>query len=58
VKTALATGNPNHVIPIEGRDAPMAVIDQAVTVIAPGGSVFLEKPEDTYDALKCRECDK
>ena len=58
VKTALATGNPNHVIPIEGRDAPMAVIDQAVTVIAPGGSVFLEEPEDTYDALKCRECDK
>jgi hypothetical protein len=55
--TALKTNNPNATIPIPGRSA-MNVVDNQVTVISPAGVVFLEKPDDTLTALKCRECDK
>ncbi len=37
---------------------PMNVIDKEVTVISPAGGVYLEKPEDTLNALLCRKCDK
>ena len=57
LKGALASGDPNAVIKIPGR-TDMNVVDEKVTVIAPGGSVYLEKKEDTMDALKCRECEK
>jgi hypothetical protein len=57
LKGALQSGNAHQKIEIPGRN-PMSVVDKDVTVIAPGGSVYLKEPEDTYDALKCRECDK
>jgi len=57
LKTALQTNNPNASIPIPDR-SPMNVVDKEMTVISPAGVVFLEKPDDTLLALKCRECDK
>ncbi len=57
LKTALRNNDPNATIPIPGRSG-MNVVDKEVTVISPAGVVFLEKPQDTLDALKCRECDK
>ncbi len=57
LKKALVTNNPHAVIPIPNRSA-MNVVDKEVTVISPAGVVFLEKPEDTLVALKCRECEK
>jgi uncharacterized Zn-binding protein involved in type VI secretion len=57
LKTALQTNNPNASIPIPGRSS-MNVVDKEVTVISPAGVLFLEKPDDTMTALKCRECDK
>jgi hypothetical protein len=38
----------------EGRSLP--VIEAGVSVIAPAGTVYLEKPEDTVNALLCSEC--
>ena len=57
LKKALVTNNPHATIPIPNRSA-MNVVDKEVTVISPAGVVFLEKPEDTLVALKCRECEK
>jgi len=57
LKKALKNNDPNATIPIPNRSA-MNVVDKEVTVISPAGVVFLEKPQDTLDALKCRECDK
>lgn len=44
-------------VPITGRN-PMKAFDDKVSVIAPGGVVYLETQQDTFDALKCQECDK
>ncbi len=49
--------NPKELVPIPGRKG-MKVFDDNVTVVAPGGTVYLEEQEDTFNALKCRECDK
>jgi hypothetical protein len=57
VKASLQTKDYNRTIDIPGRN-PMQVMDDKVTVIGPGGTVFLEKPEDTAAALTCSECDK
>jgi hypothetical protein len=57
LKSALQTNNPNATIAIPGRSG-MNVVDNKVTVISPAGVVFLDKPDDTLTALKCRECDK
>lgn len=56
MKAALSSGNVSRTIKIPGRTKPMNVIDDKVTVIAPEGNVFLETQQDTFDALKCREC--
>lgn len=49
-------GGHEETVKIEGRN-PMNVFDEDVTVIAPGGTVYLESREETFDALKCRECE-
>jgi len=41
-----------------GQRKAMKVFDKGVTIIAPGGTLHLETDQDTFDALKCRECDK
>ena len=58
LKNALATGNTEANIPIKGRENPMYFVDKEVTVIAPGGPVFLESRQEVFEALKCRECEK
>jgi uncharacterized Zn-binding protein involved in type VI secretion len=57
VKSALQSKDFKRQVKIEGRN-PMNIMDSNVTVIGPGGSVFLEKAEDTATALICSECDK
>ena len=52
-----SNSNPKELVPIPGRKG-MKVFDDNVTVVAPGGTVYLEEQEDTFNALKCRECDK
>lgn len=47
--------NPKELVPIPNRKG-MKVFDDNVTVIAPGGTLYLEEQEDTFNALKCREC--
>jgi hypothetical protein len=49
--------NPSAKIEIPGRNA-MKVFDDKLTVISPGGVVYLETQQDVFDALKCRECDQ
>jgi hypothetical protein len=63
MKEGMAKGKGGHNEAIEFRDEEgkktrndMNVFDEAVTVIAPGGTLYLETREDTFDALKCRDC--
>jgi hypothetical protein len=58
VKGALKSGDAAKTVTIPKRTKPMKIIDDNVTVIAPEGVVFLEKQEDTFEALKCRKCDE
>jgi hypothetical protein len=58
VKKGLADKNAKHEVPIKGRTKGMKAFDSNVTVIAPEGVVFLKDQQDTWDAMKCRECDK
>lgn len=57
MKEGFKNKNPKEEVPIPSRKG-MKVFDAGVTIIAPGGTLHLESQEDTFDALKCRECDK
>jgi len=57
MKDGFDNNNPEETVPIPNRKG-MKVFDDNVTVIAPGGTVYLETQEDTFNALKCRDCDK
>jgi hypothetical protein len=59
VKDALKTGDFGRKVDVPARPGKkMSIIDKEVTVIAPGGTIFLEKSEDTATALICSECEK
>lgn len=58
IKKGFQENNPTAELAIPGRPKGMKVFDGEITVIAPKTSVFLETQKETFDALKCRECDK
>jgi uncharacterized Zn-binding protein involved in type VI secretion len=57
MKAGMAKGKGGHKekIKLKNRN-DMVVFDEKVTVIAPGGTLYLETSEQTFDALKCRDC--
>jgi hypothetical protein len=57
VQSGLANNDHEKRMDIPGRKG-MKVFCDKVTVIAPDGVLFLEEQEDTFNALKCRECKK
>ena len=57
MKQGFKNNDPKQEAPMGQRKA-MKVFDKGVTIIAPGGTLHLETDQDTFDALKCRECDK
>ena len=58
MKEGFKAGDCKKQIDIPGRPKGMKVFDDGVTVIAPGGTLYLEEQEDTFNALKCRDCDE
>jgi hypothetical protein len=57
IRSGMESGKAQKKIAIPNRKA-MKVFDDKITIIAPAGVVFLGEQQDTWDALKCRECDK